>query len=142
MKYIVDIVEHNEGQIEIEATSRMEAEDIASTRYYNDPQMVDWYKSETTFNGLTGNEIFEKEVSDYDCCDCGCNGHCGDCSPDNRCLFCGEIIPEGRMVCPSCEADEGGERNGRQTRCMEQRKPQSGGMASRFRRGIPRLFGR
>ena len=43
MKYIVDIVEHNEGQIEIEATSRMEAEDIASTRYYNDPQMVDWY---------------------------------------------------------------------------------------------------
>lgn len=21
---------------------------------------------------------------------------------DNRCLFCGEIIPEGRMVCPIC----------------------------------------
>ena len=100
MKYIVYIVEHNEGQIENEATSRMEAEDIASTRYYNDPQMVDWYKSETTFNGLTGDEIFEKEVSDYEGCDCACNGHCKDCSPDNRCLFCGEIIPEGRMVCP------------------------------------------
>lgn len=22
---------------------------------------------------------------------------------DNRCVFCGEIIPEGRQVCPSCE---------------------------------------
>lgn len=23
---------------------------------------------------------------------------------DNRCICCGEIIPEGRMVCPNCEA--------------------------------------
>lgn len=22
---------------------------------------------------------------------------------NNRCLYCNEIIPEGRMVCPSCE---------------------------------------
>ena len=22
---------------------------------------------------------------------------------DNRCIYCGEIIPEGRQVCPSCE---------------------------------------
>jgi hypothetical protein len=22
---------------------------------------------------------------------------------DNRCISCGEIIPEGRMVCPNCE---------------------------------------
>lgn len=22
---------------------------------------------------------------------------------DNRCIFCGEIIPEGRQVCPICE---------------------------------------
>lgn len=25
---------------------------------------------------------------------------------DNRCVICGEVIPEGRMVCPSCEAGE------------------------------------
>ena len=24
---------------------------------------------------------------------------------DNRCVCCGEIIPEGRMVCPNCEAE-------------------------------------
>ena len=23
---------------------------------------------------------------------------------DNRCVCCGEIIPEGRQVCPNCEA--------------------------------------
>lgn len=23
---------------------------------------------------------------------------------ENRCICCGEIIPEGRQVCPSCEA--------------------------------------
>ena len=23
---------------------------------------------------------------------------------DDRCLYCGEIIPEGRQVCPDCEA--------------------------------------
>ena len=22
---------------------------------------------------------------------------------DNRCVCCGEIIPEGRLVCPACE---------------------------------------
>ena len=22
---------------------------------------------------------------------------------ENRCVYCGEIIPEGRQVCPSCE---------------------------------------
>lgn len=22
---------------------------------------------------------------------------------DNRCVYCGDIIPEGRMVCPICE---------------------------------------
>ena len=24
-------------------------------------------------------------------------------SDDNVCIFCGEIIPEGRQVCPTCE---------------------------------------
>ena len=23
---------------------------------------------------------------------------------EERCVICGEIIPEGRMVCPACEA--------------------------------------
>ena len=27
----------------------------------------------------------------------------------NYCVCCGEEIPEGRMVCLSCEADEGGD---------------------------------
>ena len=27
---------------------------------------------------------------------------------DNRCVCCGEIIPEGRHVCPRCEAGKGG----------------------------------
>ena len=22
---------------------------------------------------------------------------------ENRCVCCGEIIPEGRMICPNCE---------------------------------------
>ena len=22
---------------------------------------------------------------------------------EERCLYCGEIIPEGRMICPTCE---------------------------------------
>ena len=26
---------------------------------------------------------------------------------DNRCVVCGDIIPEGRMVCPSCENNKG-----------------------------------
>ena len=26
-------------------------------------------------------------------------------SLENRCVCCGEIIPEGRMVCPKCEQD-------------------------------------
>lgn len=25
---------------------------------------------------------------------------------ENRCVVCGAIIPEGRMVCPSCENDQ------------------------------------
>lgn len=25
---------------------------------------------------------------------------------DNRCICCGAAIPEGRMVCPSCETKE------------------------------------
>lgn len=24
---------------------------------------------------------------------------------DNTCIFCGEIVPEGRMLCPNCEAE-------------------------------------
>ena len=24
---------------------------------------------------------------------------------NNTCIFCGEIIPEGRMICPNCEAE-------------------------------------
>lgn len=26
---------------------------------------------------------------------------------ENRCVCCGEIIPEGRQVCPSCESNAG-----------------------------------
>lgn len=26
---------------------------------------------------------------------------------ENRCVCCGEIVPEGRMVCPTCEARAG-----------------------------------
>ena len=25
---------------------------------------------------------------------------------DNRCVYCGEIIPEGRQVCPTCEQQQ------------------------------------
>ena len=25
---------------------------------------------------------------------------------DNRCVCCGDVIPEGRMVCPNCEEKE------------------------------------
>lgn len=25
------------------------------------------------------------------------------CISDNRCICCGEVIPEGRQVCPNCE---------------------------------------
>ena len=25
---------------------------------------------------------------------------------ENRCIVCGEIIPEGREVCPNCEAGQ------------------------------------
>lgn len=27
----------------------------------------------------------------------------GQAITENRCVCCGEIIPEGRMVCPNCE---------------------------------------
>lgn len=27
---------------------------------------------------------------------------------DNRCVICGMVIPEGRMLCPICEAKTGG----------------------------------
>lgn len=32
---------------------------------------------------------------------------------ENRCVCCGSVIPEGRMVCPICEkaADEGKAKN-------------------------------
>ena len=26
---------------------------------------------------------------------------------DNECVFCGDVIPEGRQVCPNCEATAG-----------------------------------
>ena len=26
---------------------------------------------------------------------------------ENRCIYCGEIIPEGRQICPSCWIEEG-----------------------------------
>lgn len=31
---------------------------------------------------------------------CSCSIHAG----DNRCIVCGDIIPEGRMICPQCES--------------------------------------
>ena len=35
---------------------------------------------------------------------------------DNRCVCCGEIIPEGRMICPNCE-------RGTKRGTFESRKP-------------------
>ena len=32
-------------------------------------------------------------------------GSGGDVVMDNTCIFCGEVIPEGRMLCPNCEAE-------------------------------------
>lgn len=32
---------------------------------------------------------------------------------DNRCICCGEIIPEGRQVCPVCEKVKVGNKLGR-----------------------------
>ena len=29
-------------------------------------------------------------------------------APDNKCVACGETIPEGRQVCPGCEGGENG----------------------------------
>ena len=26
---------------------------------------------------------------------------------EDRCIICGEYIPEGRMVCPACESEVG-----------------------------------
>ena len=34
----------------------------------------------------------------------------GNTTTDNKCVACGEIIPEGRQVCPGCE---GGGRDGK-----------------------------
>ena len=31
----------------------------------------------------------------------------------DRCICCGEIVPEGRMVCPSCEAGRKEKENGK-----------------------------
>lgn len=31
---------------------------------------------------------------------------------ENRCVCCGEVIPEGRMVCPNCEAKHGHAKEG------------------------------
>ena len=31
---------------------------------------------------------------------------------ENRCIVCGEIIPEGRQVCPNCENSEGATNSG------------------------------
>ena len=30
---------------------------------------------------------------------------------EERCICCGEIIPEGRQVCPNCEAEWGATQN-------------------------------
>ena len=30
---------------------------------------------------------------------------------EDRCVICGEIVPEGRQVCPLCEKKYGGEDN-------------------------------
>ena len=30
------------------------------------------------------------------------DGHIDEIIESNRCVCCGEIIPEGRMVCPDC----------------------------------------
>lgn len=33
---------------------------------------------------------------------------------ENRCVCCGAIIPEGRQICPKCEAGEKPERDDEQ----------------------------
>ena len=58
---------------------------------------------------------------------------------DNRCVCCGAVIPEGRMVCPICEmaADDvavtewpGGEEYGRQSASVNRRKTGRNGKAA------------
>lgn len=39
------------------------------------------------------------------------NGH-DDNIPAERCLHCGRIIPEGRLICPYCEEEAKEEREG------------------------------
>ena len=29
----------------------------------------------------------------------------GDMVMDNTCIFCGEVVPEGWILCPNCEAE-------------------------------------
>ncbi len=38
---------------------------------------------------------------------------------DERCLFCGAIIPEGRQVCPDCERNGGRKRPPARGLCCE-----------------------
>lgn len=62
-----------------------------------------------------GNGIFGSGVKVHNCPNCNglispvhkCCYHCGQKldwnTNDNTCICCGEIIPEGRQVCPKCE---------------------------------------
>ena len=67
---------------------------------------------------ITDIEWLLKQPSNYDRCEiCAYNDTCernqSECERDakwrghnyssNRCVCCGEIIPEGRQVCPACE---------------------------------------
>ncbi len=52
-----------------------------------------------------------------------------------RCIACGEIIPEGRMVCPRCEAkpDKGGWIS------VKDRLPEDGKLVITFKNGLYEL---
>ena len=47
---------------------------------------------------------------------------------EDHCVMCGEIIPEGRQVCPMCEKKYGGSDNSESQAAFLFRNPKSKGM--------------
>ena len=139
MIYSIEIEEVRTGEIMVSAESLEEARKRAAEMFNDDPEhCVDWYDSEATFDGMTEGDMAVNERFG-ESADCLYSGYV---EMVDTCVCCGDIVPEGRMVCAACEAKQGGEQNGRQACNMEQRESGPEGLAGRFRRGISRLFGR
>ena len=146
MTYTIEIREERVGNIEVEAQTHAEAAQMALELFDEDPENnVEWYGSKASFDEMTEEDLLHEksymEYADY------YDEHYVE--EFDSCVCCGAVIPEGRIICPDCasgcqdeDEDEGDDENGRQTRCVEQRKSRFGGLASRFGRRIPRIFGR